>query len=114
VYCRSIWRHRASGVSDETTSIFLESAYFESSQRAQNGAPTFLNTDASFRFERGIDPNGVVSRPYTERLFVLEELAGATLGSELVDLYEHRNSQPPRRFETRVYGSPHWRGSIVH
>jgi len=78
----------ASGVSDSTTSIFLESAFFNPVSVRKTARRHSLNTDASFRFERGIDPNGVVSGLYRAAV-LLEELAGATLGSELVDLYEH-------------------------
>jgi phenylalanyl-tRNA synthetase beta chain len=48
-----------SGVTDETTSIFLESAYFDPVSVRKTAKRHGLNTDASFRFERGIDPNTV-------------------------------------------------------
>ena len=46
-----------SGVKDETTSIFLESAYFNPVSVRKTAKRHNFNTDASFRFERGIDPN---------------------------------------------------------
>ena len=78
----------ASGVSDSTTSIFLESAYFDAVSVRKTARRHGLNTDASFRFERGIDPNGVVEA-LNRAVVLLEELAGATSASELIDLYEH-------------------------
>ena len=78
-----------SGVSDETTSIFLESAYFDPVSVRKTARRHGLNTDASFRFERGIDPNGVVEA-LKRAVVLLEELAGATIASDLTDLYHHR------------------------
>lgn len=78
----------ASGVSDSTTSIFLESAYFDAVSVRKTARRHGLNTDASFRFERGIDPNGVVEA-MQRAVVLMQELAGATLASELVDLYDH-------------------------
>ncbi len=46
-----------SGVTETTTSIFLESAYFNPVSIRKTAKRHGLNTDASFRFERGIDPN---------------------------------------------------------
>ena len=46
-----------SGVTENTTSIFLESAYFNPVSIRKTAKRHGLNTDASFRFERGIDPN---------------------------------------------------------
>lgn len=48
-----------SGVSNETTNIFLESAYFDPVSVRKSAKRHGLNTDASFRFERGIDVDNV-------------------------------------------------------
>ena len=49
-----------SGVTEETTTIFLEAAYFNPVSIRKSAKRHALNTDASFRFERGINPNAVV------------------------------------------------------
>jgi phenylalanyl-tRNA synthetase beta chain len=46
-----------SGIKDDTTDVFLESAYFEPVSIRKTARSQVLNTDASFRFERGVDPN---------------------------------------------------------
>src|SRR5690606_3755717 len=46
-----------SGISDSTTSVFLESAYFNPVSVRKTAKEHGLNTDASFRFERGVDPS---------------------------------------------------------
>jgi phenylalanyl-tRNA synthetase beta chain len=54
--CVSLEFGKNSGVSEHTTSIFLESAYFNPVSIRKTAKRHQLNTDASFRFERGIDP----------------------------------------------------------
>lgn len=49
-----------SGISEEITNIFLESAYFNSVSVRKTAKRHGLYTDASFRFERGVDPNQVI------------------------------------------------------
>ncbi len=73
-----------SGSTEETTSVFLESAYFHPTWVRKTARRHGLNTDASFRFERGIDPNNVV---YCLKLAALmvKELAGGTISSEIKD-----------------------------
>jgi len=64
-----------SGVTEETTSIFFESAYFNPTTIRKTARRHGLNTDASFRFERGIDPNNTI---YVLKLAALmaQEIAG--------------------------------------
>lgn len=75
-----------SGVSDSTTSIFLESAYFSPDIVRKGSQFHGLKTDASFRFERGTDPNMPV---YSLKMAVklLQEIAGGKVSSELIDIY---------------------------
>ncbi|MEB2781057.1 phenylalanine--tRNA ligase subunit beta [Algoriphagus sp. C2-6-M1] len=75
-----------SGVSDGTTTIFLESAYFSPDIIRKGSQFHGLKTDASFRFERGTDPNMPV---YALKMAVklLQEIAGGKVCSELVDIY---------------------------
>ena len=75
-----------SGVTEGTTSIFLESAYFDPVSIRQTAKRHGLNTDASFRFERGIDPNLTVYALKRAAL-LLQEVAGGEISSEIVDLY---------------------------
>ncbi|MCF8359260.1 MAG: phenylalanine--tRNA ligase subunit beta [Prolixibacteraceae bacterium] len=75
-----------SGVKDSTTSIFLESAWFDPVYIRKTARRHGLNTDASFRFERGIDPDGVVYALKRAALLI-KELAGGTISSDIVDVY---------------------------
>jgi phenylalanyl-tRNA synthetase beta chain len=75
-----------SGVSDSTKNIFLESAYFDSVYIRKTARRHGLNTDASFRFERGTDPNGVIYALKRAALLI-KDIAGGTISSEIVDIY---------------------------
>lgn len=75
-----------SGVSEETTSIFLESAYFNPVAVRKAAKAHGLNTDASFRFERGVDPNNTKTA-ITHALQLITEVAGGTLVGELLENY---------------------------
>ncbi|MEN2281337.1 phenylalanine--tRNA ligase subunit beta [Algoriphagus sp. SE2] len=81
-----IFGGQGSGVSDETTSIFLESAYFSPDVIRRGSQFHGLKTDASFRFERGIDPNMPVYA-LKQAVKLLQEIAGGKVASEIVDLY---------------------------
>ena len=74
-----------SGSTEKTTDVFLESAYFHPTWVRKTARRHGLNTDASFRFERGIDPNSVI---YCLKLAALmvKELAGGTISSEIKDV----------------------------
>ena len=75
-----------SGVTESTTSIFIESAYFNPTSVRKTARRHGLNTDSSFRFERGVDPNGTL---YVLKLAALmvKELAGGEVCGDVVDLY---------------------------
>lgn len=75
-----------SGVSDQTTSIFLESAYFSPDVIRKGSQFHGLKTDASFRFERGTDPNMPVYA-LKQAVDLLQEIAGGKVASEIIDLY---------------------------
>lgn len=74
-----------SGSTENTKDVFLESAYFHPTWVRKTARRHGLNTDASFRFERGIDPDGVI---YCLKLAALmvKELAGGTISSEIKDV----------------------------
>ncbi|WP_456378307.1 phenylalanine--tRNA ligase subunit beta [Lutibacter sp.] len=80
-----------SGVTENTASIFLESAYFNPVSIRKTAKRHALNTDASFRFERGIDPNRV-KYALKRAANLIIEIAGGKISSEIVDLY-------PTKFE---------------
>ncbi len=75
-----------SGVSDTTTNIILESAYFNPVWIRKTSKRFGLNTDASFRFERGIDPN-IQLYALKRAALLYKELAGGEIASEVIDAY---------------------------
>jgi phenylalanyl-tRNA synthetase beta chain len=75
-----------SGVKDSTTSIFLESAWFDAVYIRKTARRHTLSTDASFRFERGTDPNGTIYALKRAALLI-KAVAGGEISSEIVDVY---------------------------
>lgn len=75
-----------SGVTDETTNIFLESAYFDPTHIRKTSKRHGLQTDASFRFERGADPN-ITEYALKRAILLMQELAGGKVSSEIKDVY---------------------------
>ena len=75
-----------SGVTEHTTSIFLESAYFNPVSIRKTAKRHSLNTDASFRFERGIDIN-MTEYALKRAALLIEEYAGGKLASDVSDFY---------------------------
>ncbi len=75
-----------SGVTEETTDIFLESAYFHPTWIRKTARKHGLNTDASFRFERGCDPNNTVY-VLKRAALLIQELAGGKICGEIQDIY---------------------------
>ena len=85
-----------SGTTEETKNVFLESAYFHPTWIRKTARRHGLSTDASFRYERGVDPNNAV---YILKLAALmvKELAGGTISSEVKDVAAQEF--PPFRVE---------------
>ena len=75
-----------SGVTEDTTSIFLESAYFNPVSVRKTAKRHALNTDASFRFERGIDAT-ITEYALKRAALLIQEVAGGEITSDIVDLY---------------------------
>jgi phenylalanyl-tRNA synthetase beta chain len=75
-----------SGVTESTTSIFLESAYFDPISVRKTAKRHGLNTDASFRFERGIDPK-TCEYALRRAAILIQEIAGGEITSEVTDIY---------------------------
>ncbi|WP_276134382.1 phenylalanine--tRNA ligase subunit beta [Polluticoccus soli] len=78
-----------SGVTDNTTSIFLESAYFDAKHIRRTSMHHGLRTDAATHFEKGVDINNV--EPALKRAAALMvEICGAKIASEVVDVYVNK------------------------
>lgn len=75
-----------SGVTEKTTDIFLESAYFHPTWVRKTARRQALNTDASFRFERGIDNNNLIYVLKRAALMV-QELAGGQICGDIIDTH---------------------------
>lgn len=79
---------KTSGVTTATTRIFLESAYFSPMSVRKTAQHHGLKTDASFRFERGTDPNMPVYALKRAAL-LLQAVAGGAVSSDITDIYPH-------------------------
>ena len=77
---------KSSGVIETTNSIFLESAYFNPVSVRKSAKRHALNTDASFRFERGIDPS-ITEFALKRAALLIKEIAGGEITSDIVDIY---------------------------
>lgn len=78
-----------SGVTDKTTAIFLESAYFDASSVRKTAKHLGLKTDSSFRFERGTDPDMTINALNRAANLILE-IAGGQISSPVVDVYPEK------------------------
>ena len=86
-----------SGVTNLTNSIFLESAYFDAVWVRKTAKRHAISTDASFRFERGTDPNMPIIALKRAALLI-KEIAGGEISSEIYDIYP----QPINNFNISV------------
>ncbi len=75
-----------SGITENTTTVFLESAWFDPVHVRKTAKRLGLKTDASFRFERGTDPEGTVFALKRAALLI-QEIAGGHISSDLIDIY---------------------------
>ena len=78
-----------SGINGESTNVFLESAYFNPVPVRKTAKMHALNTDASFRFERGVDPN-LTDYALKRAALLIQEVAGGLIAMDVVDT----NSKP--------------------
>jgi phenylalanyl-tRNA synthetase beta chain len=76
----------ASGITADTKNIFLESAYFSSNYVRKTSMHHQLKTDASFRYERGTDPN-ITIYALKRAALLIKEIGGAQISSEIIDAY---------------------------
>lgn len=75
-----------SGITNESKAVFLESAYFNPSSIRKTAKRHGLNTDASFRFERGVDPNKVIFALKRAAQLICE-ITGGNIASGITDVY---------------------------
>ncbi len=75
-----------SGVTENTKNVFIESAYFNPVYIRKTAKRHGLHTDASFRFERGADPNNTIF-PLKRAALLIKEIAGGEISSDIVDVY---------------------------
>ncbi len=85
-----------SGVTTSTKNIFLESAHFNPVSIRKTSKHHGLKTDASFRFERGADPN-ITVYAIKRAALLIKEIAGGEISSEIIDVY-------PEKIENRIFG----------
>lgn len=93
-----------SGVTEQTTSIFLESACFNATSVRRTARRHGLSTDASFRYERGLDANGCIYILKVAALMV-KTLAGGTIVGEIQDVYPEKVHRPRVLLETEYMDS---------
>lgn len=86
-----------SGVTEETTDVFLESAYFHPTWIRKTARRHGLNTDASFRYERGADPNNLMY-VLKRAALLIQELAGGQIADDVIDIYP----EPIGRFKVEL------------
>jgi phenylalanyl-tRNA synthetase beta chain len=84
-----------SGITEKTTNVFLEGAYWSPITIRKSSMQHGLKTDASFRFERGTDPN-LTAYAVKRAAMMIAEIGEGEIASELVDLY-------PTKIENRVF-----------
>ncbi|RXR28693.1 phenylalanine--tRNA ligase subunit beta [Flavobacterium piscinae] len=78
-----------SGVTENTSNIFLESAYFNPVSIRKTAKRHGLSTDASFRFERGIDPT-ITEYALKRAAILIKEIAGGEITSDIIDIYQKK------------------------
>ena len=81
-----IFGGKGSGTYDTTRNVVLESAYFHPTWIRKSARRHGLSTDSSYRFERGIDPNGVIYA-LKQAAILCRELAGGKVSMEIKDVY---------------------------
>jgi phenylalanyl-tRNA synthetase beta chain len=84
----------SSGIKDDTTEVFLESAYFNPVSVRKTAKFHGLNTDASFRFERGVDPQ-LTEYALKRAALLIKEVAGGEIAMEIAEVY-------PTSFENKI------------
>jgi len=86
-----------SGVTDKTTNLFLESAYFDPIHIRKTSKLLGLKTDASFRFERGANPD-ITIYALKRTALLIKEIAGGKISSDIIDIY----NKPFKKFKVDI------------
>ncbi len=86
-----------SGIKNETTEVFIESAYFEPVATRKMARRHGLNTDASFRFERGVDP-ALTIFALKRAALLIQEVAGGEIAMDIVDVKGQLPTHSPIEF----------------
>ncbi len=92
------------GVTENTTDVFLESAYFNPTWVRKTARRHMLNTDSSFRFERGLDPNNTLYALKRAALLI-QEIAGGTIEGDIRDIYPVETTQPKMELSLKKVNS---------
>ena len=92
-----IFGGKGSGTYETTTNVVLESAYFHPTWIRKSARRHGLSTDASFRFERGIDPNGIIYA-LKQAAILCKELAGGKVSMDICDVYP----EPIKDFDVQL------------
>lgn len=93
-----------SGVTEEATSVFIESACFHPTRVRKTARRHGLSTDSSFRFERGVDPNGCLWALKVAALLI-QEIAGGRIVGNVADVYPKTVERPEVELSTRRMNS---------
>lgn len=88
---------KSSGITEDTKNVFLESAYFDSVSVRKTAKRHGLKTDASFRYERGADPE-ITTFALKRAALLIQELAGGEIASSVSDVY----ANPIKPFDVEV------------
>ncbi|MBL8172405.1 MAG: phenylalanine--tRNA ligase subunit beta, partial [Acidobacteria bacterium] len=91
-----------SGISDKTVDVLLEAAYFTPAQVRATSKALGLATEASYRFERGTDPE-IVPVASARAATLIAEIAGGQVSDVLVDVYPNKRERPAIRFRRARY-----------
>ena len=106
---------RGSGTYETTRNVVLESAFFNPTRIRKSARGHGLGTDASFRFERGVDPNGVVYA-LQQAALLCKEIAGAKISMEIRDVYPVKAENPVvelrHRYVTSLIGKEIGRDTV--
>ena len=86
-----------SGISDSTKRVFIESAWFNPVSIRKTARRHQLSTDASFRYERGTDPDGVIYA-LKRAAMLIKEVAGGRIVSDITDVYP----EPVKPFDVKI------------
>ena len=93
-----IFGGKGSGTYDTTHNVVLESAYFHPTWIRKSARKHGLSTDASFRFERGIDPNGIIYA-LKQAAILCKKIAGGKISMKINDFYPTKHESFPVRLE---------------